>query len=474
MAHRILWISGFEDEQISRIWSSSGSAATLDSFACYSRKSVYWDGVAGAVNGWLSNSHAPYTNNDFEWMSFCFYIDALPVTATIWRLWTMVVSGGGVDTRIDLRPDGKLNLVNAGVSNVSTEALEEGKWYTCSIQWHRNSTFRVIVRSVLTGATVLDKTHANSVGNLEWFSNSIGPFVASRGKVHYDNVIFEGDDTAATNVDDPILLVGVRHAIGMPATLTGDGFYDAWTGSNGDVEETPADDATTYRSDTGNGTKFTAPHASITTLFAPVAAIHATQHWLRARWQSSTNASGSLLLRSGSTDFPSADGPTGTTWVFSPVAAGLRTTDPATSAPWTITAFEACEVGCQKDVTTGILNVTQVGIEVLYSVGEVERVRRIKYAIEDFDPLRRVLDLERGEFIEPEEVDVNVGWLRTTTSELPSLPSSNNAWDDPTLVPIESVRYRQSAEGITLTIEPAADRFAENLASKLSDSVTSI
>jgi hypothetical protein len=107
---------------------------------------------------------------------------------------------------------------------------------------------------------------------------------------------------------------------------------------------------------------------------------------------------------------------------------------------------------------------------ILYVVGDIVRTKVIAYLIDESDAEQRIFDAVTGDELPYEEVQPNVGWLRVTSGEMPDSSAPADAWEDDTLLPIDSVSYSQGPEGITLDIEPSSEGLAEQLIRGLANS----
>ena len=481
MTHTYFHFDGFEvqadaDDE-GRWYGLPGTAPSVETtITSYGRAAARWNLAAGA------GSLRIYSERDTEgqwvdddtpeedvWMSFHLYITTLPGAGQFYYLCRC--GDASVNPRTALRINGTTGFLEVYSDGSATweagsVALSAGVWYVVSFKNFSGVAPQGIVRNRDTGATVDSKTHSNAGGSQARYIE-IGPYTTSTGNCVFDNWVVESHATAA-NIDDPVNDLGTRYACGLLLPTVA-GSYDAWTGTFADVDDTPHDDDATRRAGTA-AQAFTQGLASTSTLAAQVAMVKATMHFAFLK-ASAAGKSCALRLRSGATDVD--------TLAVADIASGayvckqmLRTTDPATSSAWTVSGVDSAEVGALSNSTT--IYCTLAGMELLYTVGDITRTKVVAYVMDDFDPERRVFDARTGEELPYEEVQPNVGWLRVTSAEMPDSSSPADAWEDETLLPIDSVRFSQDASGPSLDIIPSSEGLAEQLIRGLANSSGSL
>ena len=487
MTHTYFHFDGFEvqaDANDEARWAdliAGSTAPTIEtSIVSYGRAAVRWNLAAALASlriyserlgdgTWVDDA----TPEEGVWMSFHLYITTLPGAGQFYYLCR--TGDAGVNPRAALRINGTTGFLEvfsdgAGTWQAGTVALSTATWYVVSFKSIQSTAPIGIVRNRDTGATVDSKTHGTALGagTIARYIE-IGPYTTSTGNCVFDNWVVESHATAA-NIDDPVNDLGTRYACGL-LLPTAAGFYNAWTGTFADVDDVPHDDSATYRSEATANDAFTQGLAPTSSLAAQVSIVKASMHFAFLI-ATGANTNCYIRLRSGGTDADGAsttDLPTGA-YTCRQL---LRTTDPATSSAWTVSGVDSAEVGV-VNIDNLEARCTLLGLEVLYSVGDVTRTKVVAYVMDDFDPERRVFDARTGEELPYEEVQPNVGWLRVTSGEMPDSSAPADAWEDETLLPIDSVRLSQDASGPSLDIIPSSEGLAEQLIRGLANSSGSL
>jgi hypothetical protein len=294
---------------------------------------------------------------------------------------------------------------------------------------------------------------------------------AEYGDVIYDNIVVENSNTSSL-IDDPANALTTKYACGL-LVPDGTGSYDSATNDWSYVDETPHDSAGTIRvisGASGADKGFTQTLKATSSLVAQVGTVYSTMAMFFANADPNQNAF--IRLRSGSTNSDSGSNADVASYVCHQ---RMHLTDPATAGSWTVSAIDSVEVGILRIAAdSGTINTTLVALEILYTVGAVTRTKVIAYVMDDYDPERRVFDARTGEELPYEEVQPNVGWLRVTSGEMPDSSAPADAWEDDTLLPIDSVRYSQDASGASLDIIPSSEGLAEQLIRGLANSSGSL
>src|SRR3989337_1018922 len=461
MTHTLYWWTGFEDQQPSRGFTTIGTAPTFDSsITSLSRYSAKWDGSAAGVTGELQMLNILSDGLwgaggggglDFVTTALHLYISALPISGQYIYLQALDRQGGFIKA-CRVTDAGKLEVFNDNGSTwaTSANALSTGIWYVVSWESRRNGVLSAVARLRDTGATIASVTHGTASGNSTTLGIRLGPYSSSRGTWYIDNYVIEFDSVAG-NVDDPVNLLGTRYAVGLPA-MTGNGFYTGWSGTYTDVDDYPHDTDATYRS-AATVVAFTSVFAPTSSLAAQVAIVHGLLAFGFVRQEAGTPGF-AIRVRSGTTDSTGTAFGVGSSYT---VCHWRLLTDPATSSSWSVSGIDAVQAGFVRTGGTSAARCTNVGYELLYSVGAITRTKVVAYMMDDFDPEQRVIDARTGEELPHEEIQPNVGWLRVTSGEMPDSNSPEDAWEDETLLPIDSVRFSQDASGTTLDIIPSSE-----------------
>ena len=472
MAHNIVFHDGAETRDEIRCSASAGTITNELTIVSYGRAAYRMAANASflqyQVNGVGGDGAWDGTAKNHFWLSFHLYIVSLPSGAnTIVAL--VDATGIIIRLQIQLLSTGQLLIYNSGGAANSTTAgsLTTGVWYVVSVYFNRNGTNQVIARVRDTGSTLTSTTVAeNSNDTVKYIKIGVNDLANGEDLV-FDNIVWESHDTAA-NIDDPVNQLGTKYACGL-LLPNGAGFYDQWTNDYTYVDEVPHDGAATLRQETTQNEVFTQAMTQTSGLAAQVGTIYAATAFVIEVH----DGSGSIILRlrSGATDADTSALIPGVSYV---AQQRLFTTDPATAGSWSVSAIDAVEVGAKKSSSGFTATVTLVGLELLYTITAVGRTRVIAYVMDDMDPMQRVLDGRTGEELPYEEVQPNVGWMRVTSGEMPDSASPSNAWEDDTLLPIDSVKYSQSASGVSLDIVPSAEGLGEQLIRGLANSAGSL
>jgi hypothetical protein len=479
VTHTYRWFDGFEQQgdviTECRAYSVTGTPVVELTIVRNSRASVKFNAnnqnfmyYAAGFTGpgkWDTAGAGPGANH---WAACHFRLDTNPgAQVTIAQF---SAAGALVRSTLRIESTGKMRIYNEGGAAFAETALALtlGKWYTVSYHFDQNTTQEAIIRDADTGATFATISVAENSGAGPTTLH-IGILGNANGIVFYvDNLVEEADATAA-NIDDPINDLTVAYACGMllPDSV---GFYNVWTNDYTYVDEAPSDGDTTYRQAAASGA-FTQGLAATSSLAAQVAVIKAAIGWALWRSTGGQTNNANIRMRSGATDVnTTGDGTVSGTYIAAHL---LRTTDPATSAAWTVSGIDSAEMGA-ADAGNNSIRVTTCGIDILYSVGAITRTKVIAYVMDDYDPERRVFDARTGEELPYEEVQPNVGWLRVTSGDMPDSSAPADAWEDDTLLPIDSVRYSQDASGASLDIIPSSEGLAEQLIRGLANSSGSL
>ena len=480
MTHTIRQIWGFEDQQTTRFYAVSGTAPPFDTTtASNSRRAVKWDGSAASVPGYLQFARGftaagawDTTTQTHWWSSFHIYLTSLPVAGQNFYLGLSVFSGGTTASAVFVDSAGTVWIYNGttATSESALGTLSAGVYYVVSHRISRNSTIEVVVRNRATTATVASKQHSGNIANTALIYYLLGPSAASRGICSFDNFVIECDDTLA-NIADPVLLMGTNFAVGLLGPTAAVGTYDAWTGTNADVDEYPQDGNTSFRSVPGTLVAFTAPLFHTSTLITQVGTIYATQHFAYCR-ESAGGTTCQLRIRSATTDSDSANfEPIFSATVYTPVQL-LLILDPATASSWTASALDAAEVGIERVDATDTSFCTEVGLEVLYNPTTIRRVKRVHYLLDFKDPLQRIRDAETGRIIPYSEVRAN-RFMRILSISPPSPEETLSLYRDESVVFLERVAYSWTESGESLSIE-GADDFVETLMGRLENTSSSV
>lgn len=410
--------------------------------------------------------------NKSHGVGFHMWIDALPGAsqafylyrvsdATLWRRSVSIDQNGKIEVRGEGSP--------GSVAATSTGAMTTGKWYYTWIEWLGPSgQLRVTVREALSGVSVIDVSGGLSEAPPSRFIE-IGPVFTSTGNVVFDNLFLISDATAS-NVGDPVAAGELEsdYAIGLLAA-DGTGAYDTgWNGTWADNDEIPHDGDTTYRQETTGTGVFTNTLQASSSLAAQVGTVKAVVGILIWRDLGGMTGSVNLRMRSGSTDSNNTGlGGLGTTYAANH---RLLLTDPATGSAWTVSAIDSLQIGAARSGNANQVRVTATYVEVLYNVQPVSRQRKVAFQWDAMGP-GEVLALDRGEAIPPEEVVPNVGWARILVGDEPQNVPTLNAYDDPTLSPIESVYFRQTPAGSSIDIRPTPDDLVDLLIKNIANTV---
>jgi len=465
VTHTYICFDGFEvqadasDEM--RAAAVNGTPVIETSITRYSRASFklnantqnfYYRGVGFDGAG----SWAAAANRNYYWDSFAFRLETAPSSDTVIGEYSN--TGATIRSQLSVTSTGALKVANEGAAATDTSAvLTLGQWYILSYLYSVNAADTVVIRNADTSGTLDTITVAENGGGTP-HTFGIGVFGNVNGMVAYvDNFAMECSNTLA-DIDDPVNNLTTKYACGLMLP-DGAGFYDAWTGTYADVDDVPHDDDATVRTAT-TALSFTQTLTPTSALAAQVGIIKAAMHFVFVK-ASATLVQVELRLRSGGTDVD-ATAQDAATLAYECIQL-LRTTDPATSSAWTVSGVDSAEVGADRPDAGDTLRCTLVGLELLYTIGEVTRTKVIAYVMDDFDPERRVFDARSGEELPYEEVQPNVGWLRVTSGEMPDSSAPEDAWEDDTLLPIDSVRYSQDASGPSLDIIPSSEGLAEQL-----------
>jgi len=473
MAHNIVFHDGAETRDEVRCFASTGTVSNELTTVSYGRAAyriaTSSSGVSYKPSGLAANGSWSTTEKNHQWFTFHFYAVSLP--STISQVLVLLDATLAIRRlQVVLNSTGTFTIYNSGVAANSTTAgaIATGTWYVVSVYFNRNGTNQIVARNRDTGSTVATTTVAENSNNTIAESR-IGPYsdAVNGADMIFDNIVFESSDTAA-NIDDPVNQLGTKYACGL-LLPNGAGFYDQWTNDYTYVDEVPHDSGSTVRQETTINEVFTQAMTPTSGLAAQAGTIYAAT----AFSVEINDAGGTIILRlrSGTTDADtSAFGP-GVSYV---AQQRLFLTDPATAGSWTVSAIDSVEVGAKRATSSGTSTVTLIGLEVLYTITVVGRTRVIAYVMDDMDPMQRVLDGRTGEELPYEEVQPNVGWMRVTSGEMPDSASPSNAWEDDTLLPIDSVKYSQSASGVSLDIVPSAEGLGEQLIRGLANSAGSL
>jgi hypothetical protein len=475
VTHTLVFHDGAETLDRSRANSTAGAVTMETTITRYGR-GAYRYAPAGDVRGHryrprqAADGTWDATGISHFWISVAFYVVTFPAAGQSLVVLRMI-GGAAMRSQVYFQSaDRKLRINSPGGTDAGAVALSAGKWYILSYRHLQNSTVSFIVRDADTGATVDSLTHSfnapNSTTDEIWLVNAVG---ADNGDIILDNFVMENDNASA-NIDDPVNLLTHKYACGL-LVPDGTGFYNAWSGSWADVDETPHDSSTTARLAGAAGTAFTQDLKATSTLVAQVGTVYSTMA-LDILNGGIANQNAKVRLRSGATDSDSTD--------TTDISAGsyecrqkLYLTDPATAGSWTVSAIDSVQVGAVATDGNQI-RCTLCGLEILYTVGAITRTKVVAYVMDDYDPERRVFDARTGEELPYEEVQPNVGWLRVTSGDMPDSASPDNAWEDDTLLPIDSVRYSQDASGASLDIIPSSEGLAEQLIRGLANSSGSL
>jgi len=371
MAHKLYWIYGFEDgDGPARVRTSGGTAPSYSTAIHKNSKvAAYWDGSAGLVNGYLepgvilADGSWNFSGLDYEWLTFHMYIDSLPTAGQYFYIYIRYRNVGATYNILVLNENGLLGVYNdnGATTEWSASGLYPGRWYCISFQMYKSGPLKAIARD-MGGDTVTSVTHSLNTTGTAVLASRFGPVANSRGKVYFDNLVWEMD-AASANIDDPFNLLGADYAVGQLAPI-GVGNYNDYTGTFADVDEYPNDGDTTYRAETTGGlTRFTQTLAQETSLWRRVGTISAVQHFIRERNLGGT-CNTRQLIRSGGSDSINTALNVGTSYIPRHY---LLTLDPATAAAWTISALNAVEVGSYREISTFAARVTNVGLDVLYT-----------------------------------------------------------------------------------------------------------
>lgn len=467
MAHTLRFHCGFEREDL-MFWSSySGSPTiekTITSFSNVALKftlsastaSISFLGEGMDVGGhWVDNNRNYYGRGAVH-----IYWVSLPTSGTVCYLWRQ--SDATIQRRhFSVEENGKIQVRGEGspgsVEATSTGQMTTGVWYVLS--WYCTSTYlRVVVRNRDTGATVIDVSGTSSGSSSTRYS-VFGATYTSTGTFVIDNFVWESDATEA-NVDDPVNLMTTKYAINQQLPK-GAGYYTGGTNDWTYVDEVPHDSDTTYRNI--DSQQFTDVMTQTSVFPTAVGTVHAVMFLAVSRNNACTGSSNvQVLIRSGTTDSASGSGWCSTSYVNPKY---FRTTDPATSAAWTVSAVDSVQVGCVEAGTNAQGFITAVSTEVLYSTYKIERLPRIAYSVSMMDEQAKVMNF-LGESIDYDEIRANE-WTRYLDMLLPAGDARDDYWMVDDLAYNEGVSYTQDEQGGRVSIASSPDDFVERLVTKI-------
>jgi len=463
MAHTITYFDGFEIGDVSEWYAPSGGAVetSLVSLSRYSRRfnvaaaTAYVQYTSAGLNapGWWDT--APLAS----WHSFHFRIATLPGAGLLYYIW------GGYDSvgarwrsYAAVDQNGKVGFYNDGWGWAwSAATISINTWYVISIKDVFGAAGQVIARGRDSGATVASVTHGSVNADAERGIHAIGPVNTSTGDAYFDNLVVEG----GASIDDPVNLLTTKYAVGLLAPV-GTGYYDAFTGTYADVDETPPDGDTTKRTAGGGGPFiFTQTVQQTAGLVAAVGTVRGVKAMVDAKGAGVVNSR--ACLRSGGTYVETSD--------FGPAAyctfQKMCLTDPSTTLAWTISAVDSVQVGCNHSSGAGTTSVTGAYVEVLYSTTSVSRIRRIDYYRKPDDPMQRFMDY-KGRIVPYNELRPNRWVRRMTGPPRADSPASFWKWRDLTL--IEGLVWTQDESGMSVEIRGSKDDFVDSLIRRISDS----
>jgi hypothetical protein len=276
-------------------------------------------------------------------------------------------------------------------------------------------------------------------------------------------MVWESSATEA-NVDDPVNLLTTKYAINQMLPK-GAGYYTGGTNDWSYVDEVPHDGDTTYRNI--DSQQFTDVLTQTNLFPTAVGTVHAVMCLAVSRNNACSGTSQvQMLMRSATTDLASGSGMCSVTYVNPKL---FRTTDPATSAAWTVSAVDSLQVGCVESGTNAQGYITAVSVEVLYTTETIERIPTVLYAIDASDAQQKMIDLRTGDWPDLSEVPEDV-WTQIERLVLPTSASFDTFIDRDDLLYHEEVTYTQQVgQAADIEISPSTFNFVEAMVSRLSE-----
>lgn len=472
MAHTLKFHGGFEEEELVR-WSASSGGVVEKTIVSYGRAAWRWavtaatGNVVGNMDLTTAGAWDSSNTNHHCWVSFHLYIVTLPAATKYYYL-ANFSDEASVRCHLRLTETGGIELSRETTYETGTGTLATGTWYVVSVYSGPSAYPQVIIRNRDTGATVASHTLSLIQGSGTGCRDfRVGPATTSTGDCIFDNVVMESA-ASVSNIADPVGLLTTQYACGLLPPVAA-GTYDAFTGTYADLDDYPNDGATTTRNLAGALGAFTQVMAPCSSLATQVGTVHSVMYWELHDAANGTVNNAALRLRTSSTNTDSATYQPGTGDNYAAPRQLLKTTDPATSSAWTLSAVDSAEVGVVRaNSGSYTLLVTQIGLEVLYTITARERKRRVHYVLDAADPENRIFD-DQGREIDYSKVRAN-RWMRIMSRSPITAGLKDSYAEREDMVYLESVRYSQTPRGASLSIQTAPDNFVELLVGRIATS----
>lgn len=356
MAAADLYFLGFETGDMSQQGAAGGTysiQSTTKRSGGYALRINPTSSTAYIYEGGVPNSNGQRASTSLNrtaetFFTFWFRVATLP-SSTL-SLFSVTDSlGGGAVINIRISSGGAVTLV--GTSTSSTVAtLSLNTWYRFDLRVTKNATSGLKI----DGGTEQTVTAVNST-MAGW---TFGTYLDSSNTYDFFYDDFVVGTSAFPAGAGPIVLL---------AKPIGAGNYSAWTDGTGstyaEVDEVPHDSGSTYLQNTsGTSQASTFDMQSAATIGMVGTPIAVMAQGIMAE-SSSTTTTGAIRLRSGSTDSDSTQADLGSTAYIS--VQKLFATDPADAAAWSVSKFDAIEVGPVKGTDNSSIRCTAVYLHVV-------------------------------------------------------------------------------------------------------------
>jgi len=279
---------------------------------------------------------------------YTFYFRVATAPAATRTILTIFSAGSG--TVLKAYCSSAREITIEGTSTSATVAtLNADQWYRFDLRVTSNGTSGLSI----DGGTEQTVTANNFTQDYMWIG------------------CFGGSDTADFYWDDFVIGTTAPDAGAGPCVRMGvpigSGNYSNWADGTGstyaEVDEVPHDSATTYLQNTSGTSQAATFDMQSAATVGIVGTIYAVMGQATMAESTSASTRGGVRLRSGSTDSDSISADVGNTSYVTKL--NLLTVDPADSAAWNSTKFDAIEVGPFKGTDSSSIRCTAAYLHVL-------------------------------------------------------------------------------------------------------------